>query len=152
MIKEFYDRHKKHIKIACSLAFWAALLSFVFLCEIVLVAGESMQPTYDNGDIVIVADKYYRVERNDVVIAEAHGDTVIKRIVGVAGDQVVSERGRLYINGEKVAITTSTRFDSPITIPEGYFFLLGDNVDNSLDSRVYGLISENDIKGRVLGQ
>ena len=93
---------------------------------------------YDKGDIVVFE---YENEKKEI--------NVIKRIAAVEGDKVESENGCLYINGE-MQDGYLCENDFSVTIDEGYVFVLGDNPDESTDSREFGKILKEDIKARAI--
>ena len=79
----------------------------------------------------------------------------IKRIVAKGGDRItISERGKVYINeiqDERYSINNISSSELiDLTVPKNQFFLLGDNIENSIDSRSYGLISEANIVGKAV--
>ena len=79
----------------------------------------------------------------------------IKRIVAKGGDRItISERGKVYINeiqDERYSINNISSTELlDLTVPKNQFFLLGDNIENSIDSRSYGLISEANIVGKAV--
>lgn len=143
-----------------------------FLFEPIEVNGASMMPTFENGDRVVVdkiGPQLTDYERFDVVVFEAKKDTnYIKRIIGIPGDRIVYENDELFINGEKYEepyleehkdrLKDSGTFTEDFTleeylgeevVPDGYFFVLGDNRRNSTDSRdpSIGFISKEKIMG-----
>lgn len=130
------------------------------------VVGESMLPTFHAGDVV-----YYRTEKikhNDIVIVKLNNKDIIKRVIGVGGDTIEIKQdvnGYYYvyrngerlnepyincINGNKEKYEEFTmKFGDSVAIPEGYYFVLGDNRGNSGDSAVYGLFSSDEVLGVV---
>jgi len=91
---------------------------------------------------------YYVVESGKV--------SYIRRVIGVAGDHIKIEEGKLYLNGEELqedyvaegAVTISDRY-TDITVPEGYVFVMGDNREHSTDSRSFGCIPVEKIESKV---
>lgn len=147
------------------------ILSYVLIIIVVLlikkyifspikVNGDSMYPTLRDKDIMILNEiGYYLngVERFDIVVVDTGNDKIIKRIIGMPGETVRFYENKLYINDEIVeenfnhAMTHNfelSQIDVEI-IPEGYYFVVGDNRIDSLDSRTIGLISEKQIMGKT---
>lgn len=121
-----------------------------FIITPVRVSGTSMDPTLKEGEILILKkyDKSY--ERYDIVVLKHWDDKLIKRIIGLPGETIEYKDNKLYINGKetKDVITTGTEdFSFEGKIPEGYYFVLGDNRKNSADSRSLGLFTKEDIEG-----
>ncbi len=129
------------------------------------VVGNSMHPTYKNGEYLMANKITYRVkqpERGDVVIFK-YSDTqdFIKRIIGLPGDTVMLKDGKIYINGKQLdesAYLSSTVYTNggdflkegqSIKVPEGEYFVCGDNRPHSSDSRVFGPISLSRVKGKA---
>jgi signal peptidase I len=84
----------------------------------------------------------------------AEKNLLIKRVIGVGGDQVELIEGEVFINGERLQepyldTMTYSRGETSWTVPEGKLFVLGDNRENSLDSRVLGFIDTDQVKGKV---
>lgn len=133
-----------------------------FICEPVSVDGSSMWPTLFHQEIMLVNKWDYLwgsdPERFDVVICHYPGrgsTNFVKRVVGLPGDTVAIENGILYVNGEPYEepylLHRSASF-GPITVPEGCYFVMGDNRTNSNDSRNLldvGAISRDMILGKV---
>ena len=143
---------------------FAAIVIFVFMfiARPVMVDGNSMNNTLHNGDYCIgLVYGAKNAERGDIVVVDCNGATLIKRIIGMAGDTVNIdyETDEVSINGEVleepyIADTYLVKvgdMDASVTIPEGYVFVMGDNRNHSTDSRydVIGLVSVDDIKAKV---
>ena len=140
------------------------VLVFSFVFRIIQVDGSSMVPTLTNGDKLIVWGAGYTPERGDVVIVDSYttyGKPLVKRVIAKGGDTISIdyETGTVTVNGEVlqedyIAEPTHLGYDVefPYTVPEGTVFVMGDNRNQSLDSRssYIGCIDEQDILGKVL--
>lgn len=128
------------------------------------VKGHSMEPTLDNGDNLIVDKISYRFrdpQRFDIIVFpfKYKDDTYyIKRIIGLPGETVQIKDGKIYINGEvleenygKEVIEDPKLAAEPVTLGEDEYFVMGDNRNNSSDSREpsVGNIKREDIIGRA---
>lgn len=115
-----------------------------------------MNPTYYNGDVLIVWKLGREINNYDVVIAKIDGMEVVKRVVAIPGDYVFYDGAKVYINDklpeDNLCFATSSfgNLEYSFIVPDGKYLLLGDNRDNSTDSREYGLVSQEDIKGTVV--
>ncbi|EGA88843.1 signal peptidase I S [Planococcus donghaensis MPA1U2] len=140
------------------------LLSRHFLFEPVAVHGESMMPTFEENDKVVLA-KIYSIENFDMIVFTApNGVNFIKRVIGVPGDVISMQDDQLYLNGKAVTepylernlkaakqmgMLRLTEDIKEFTVPSEAYFVLGDNRLNSTDSRVLGFISEKSVVGEV---
>ncbi|SCN25305.1 Signal peptidase I S [Clostridium sp. N3C] len=143
-----------------------ALLLKTFVIARADVDGDSMYPTLHNNDVLFVnrlskINKDYK--RGDIIIfdsLDAKNDIYIKRIIAVAGDEVEIKDDKVYLNGEELqenylaegTITEPGIFMSDkekFTVPEGYIFVMGDNRENSKDSRTFGSVSLEQVEGKV---
>ena len=124
------------------------------------VPARSMAPTLQPGDHVLVNKLAYRTgdpRRGDLAVVKAPrtGELLLKRVVGVGGDEVEIRDGVLYVNrrAEREPYVDHHTIDSvyfgPVRVPAGRLFVLGDNRANSDDSRQLGPVAERDAIGRV---
>lgn len=128
-----------------------------YIATPVRVDGDSMKDTLHNNDILILnkLDKTYK--RFDIVVVNYNNTKLVKRIIGMPGENISYKDNQLYINDKKYEdIETSRTNDFSLEelyalerIPDNYYFVMGDNRGNSLDSRDYrvGLIKKEDIVG-----
>lgn len=142
----------------------AALFIITFIGQSFVVEGSSMLPNLRDGERLLVEKITYRFRepaRGEVVVFRHPSDPskrLIKRVVGLPGDTVAVANGRVYINGvalnEEYINGPMVRWQrmDPVVVPEGHYFLLGDNRNASLDSRdpSLGFVSESLIIGRAI--
>ncbi len=136
-----------------------------FIIEAYRIPSESMVPTLEVGDRVLANKFIYHFtdpEPGDIVVFDsvATGDdqTLIKRVVGVAGDEIRVQGGILYVNGEPQDEAYLNEdlpfvgFYGPTELPEGSIFVMGDNRGNSADSRVFGPLPLENVKGEAFAR
>ena len=143
------------------LAVLVALLISQFLIMHTRIPSGSMIPTINKGDHLIVnlIPSYYRVpKRGEIVVFEQNGKNLIKRVIGIPGDVIDLQEGKVYINGNEldeiayIRTFNSTReyvgssIKFPYTVPDGYYFMMGDNREGSADSRIFGAIPQEKIR------
>jgi len=145
------------ITLALALAMMILFQHFAF--QAFMVPSASMEPTLQVGERILV-NKFATIERGDIVVftdpdnwlTPEEGDFLVKRVVGVGGDKIYccNVSGNLEVNGQNVeessyvldgARTDQINFD--VTVPKGKLFVMGDNRNNSPDSR-YHLIAPDD--------
>ncbi len=136
----------------------ASFLCSTYLLQLALIQGESMAPAYHHMQIVLVSKLSQNYSRGDVVVFRKDdiGGLLIKRVAAVPGDEVQISKGRLFVNGKTVEnlelIDEAGRAETMIVLGEDQYFVLGDNVNQSIDSRSgkIGDISQTQILGRVI--
>lgn len=152
--------YKKKVLLLAAL-FLVALYVSKYWYQFMLIQGESMEPSYHNGQLVLLDKNMDELTRGDVIAfyCEAMDSILVKRIVAVPEDVVLISNGVLYINGEVVkeetqAISYAGRAESEITLSEKEYFVLGDNYEKSKDSRYekIGNIQYTNIIGKVIPQ
>lgn len=155
-------------------AFVSANLIHRYLFTPVIVDGISMHPTLKDGDILIMS-RTSKIEAFDFIVFRYEDKLLIKRVIGMPGDQVSYVNNRLFINGAEVSepylipenlsshrnhsftladicylSRTNCLIDGEYRIPEGYYLVLGDNRKDSLDSRGFGLVSQKQVEGEAV--
>jgi signal peptidase I len=140
-----------------------ALLAMIFFgvqatIESREVNQTSMIPNLHPGDrLVVVKAAYWFSDpaRGDVVIISADFQpevgALVKRIIGLPGETIECKGGVVYIDGKPIEepYVQGTTYDFAATVPEGFYFVMGDNRQGSSDSRVFGPVPRQDIIGRV---
>ncbi len=144
------------------------LLAFIFKAVVFqpfVVDGISMEPTYHNGEYLIVNKLVYKLEkpnRGDVVVLrppDAQDVTYIKRIIGLPGDTIKISSGNVYVNGQilnesylasgDTTTTTNTNLSQGIKLADNEYWVMGDNRNHSSDSRVFGPLPKDNIVGKA---
>ncbi len=158
---------------------FVVLLLFTYLIRPVTVEGRSMVPTLQNHDKLVMRRILYEPHQGDIVVISNYSghvldengnaiesgsslnEILIKRVIAVAGQsiEVRTDEGRVYIDGAPLdedyvnepTLTNDGAFSYPITVPEGYVFVMGDNRNHSTDSRnpCVGLVAKEDILGNA---
>ncbi len=126
-----------------------------FIVTPVQVDGESMYPTLLDNQLLLLKKYDHSYERFDIVVFKYNNSKLVKRVIGLPGETICYKDNTLYIDNKKIDNISldSYTYDFDLkelgfdTIPEGYYFVLGDNRTNSLDSRAIGLIPEDSILG-----
>lgn len=148
--------------------------------EAYVIPSESMQPTLQVNDHILVNKLIYGVRipfskvwltrfsdvhRGDVIVFKYPKDEsvyYVKRVIGLPGDEVESDQeGRIFINGTKLdeanyetklnpSQPSLLRNFGPLKVPDGKIFVMGDNRDNSSDSRFWGFVPDENLIGKVL--
>lgn len=159
--------------VVIALAVVLAVVVKAFFLQAFYIPSESMEPTLKIGDRVLVDKFSYRVsgiDRGDIVVFDRPEGEVstevsflIKRVIGLGGDEIVIQGGSVYVNGTKLeesylpeGVTTSGANtpnpcapSAPCVIPKGEVWVMGDNRNVSRDSRYFGPIPESSIVGRA---
>lgn len=123
----------------------------------VIVKGESMSPTFQTGDLLLVDKRAYRAtepQRADIVVARSRNELIVKRVVGLPGEEVEVQNGSLFINGIR-SIESHPIQPGELTIEkgklrDGRFALLGDNRALQFSQPIHALVSQDDIIGKVI--
>lgn len=141
-----------------SLIILSLLLTYIF--RVVAVDGNSMLPTLQDGDRLLLSTSDAEYQYGDIVVVDRYTrDPLIKRVIACGGQTVsIDENGAVWVDGRVIVepyiigTTEQKDFAEERQIPEGYLFVMGDNREDSLDSRSaeIDLISEKDVVGRVL--
>ncbi len=160
-------------------AIFLAAFIHLFLAQATIVRGQSMQPNLQPEERLIMEKLSYHFHaprHNEIIVLDMPGSPalIIKRVVGLPGQTVEIQQGRLLVDGHEVAspypeaiqpawrspnagadgqmasglVTLRSEY-GPITLPEDAFFVLGDNRVNSNDSRSFGPVHRDYIKGRI---
>lgn len=150
--------------LVASLAVGSYFLISRFLLQSVTVVGMSMSPTLSESERYLLNRWIFHVrqpERSEVVVIRDPSDNgySVKRIIGMSGDIVSLKEGQVYLNGRKLiepylpagTPTFGSSFEEQVFhLGPGYYFLLGDNRKNSVDSRTYGPVARKNILGLVV--
>ena len=136
----------------------------LFVAQPFIVSGASMDPTFKNGQYLIVDELSYRLEapkQGDVIVFRYPKDPsqfFIKRIIGLPGDTVQIKNGQVYVThggntkklDESYVVNLGNGPDSTVTLDSTNYFVMGDNRPESSDSRIWGTLPRTNIVGHVL--
>lgn len=161
LLKIREEKRKRKMRSERAVILFVVWILVFRVCGIMRVDGNSMRPACHPGDIVF----FLRILPDGVgygdavILKDASGEYLIKRIAGLPGDVMeVDREGHLTRNGAEVQETdviygmseTGDSVDYPYTVPEGSYFFLGDNRPVSMDSRMLGAAGREEIKGKVI--
>jgi signal peptidase I len=137
-----------------------ALLIAAFFVRLPQVSGLSMEPHIRSGEYVLINTFAYRLgspRRGDIVAFRHDGDArsvFIKRVIGLPGDRIRIDRGRVYLNGvaltEPYVLHPDERSFAETTVQPRTVYVLGDNRAESEDSRLFGPVSDDRLIGRAI--
>ncbi len=156
--KDYYRQSLRGtISVLVVVAAIAVLVATLFL-PILQISGDSMSPTLEHDEIVILV-KTEEFNRGDLIGFYYQGKILLKRVIALSDDEVVIDaEGNVYVNGEMLEEPYVTEkelgdcdLEFPYKVPGTGYFVLGDQRSNSVDSRnsVIGAISQDDIIGKV---
>jgi len=145
------------------------LVAFTLACgfqveDSITLQGTAMLPNFKEGQRLKVKrfDRFEKpdVKRGDVVVFLFPDDpskSYIKRLIGLSGDTVEIREGKVIVNGQELdepyvdsRLDQSHRSQQPIYVKPNYYYVLGDNRDNSSDSRIWGLVPERYVYAKVV--
>ena len=139
----------------------AIVLLIGFFVKPIIVEGASMNPTLQDDDYLLISRQSYTFgepERGDIIVFPHHESTedslYIKRVIAIPGDHLEIHDGNVYINGELqyedyIKSGAITEGYVNLIIPEGQVFVMGDNRENSSDSRYFGTVNIEEVTGEV---
>jgi len=156
--KDYYRQSLRGtISVLVVVAAIAVLVATLFL-PILQISGDSMSPTLEHDEIVILV-KTEKFNRGDLIGFYYQGKILLKRVIALPDDEVVIDaEGNVYVNGEMLEEPYVTEkelgdcdLEFPYKVPGTGYFVLGDKRSNSVDSRnsIIGAISQDDIIGKV---
>jgi len=126
----------------------------------VRVEGFSMVPSLQDGEFVLVNRMAYRLgqpQRGDIIVfhhpTDQNQEDLIKRVIGLPGDEVRVEGGVVYVNGtalKETYIAAAPAYTDSQTVPDGKLYVLGDNRNNSSDSHAWGFVLYKDVIGKAI--
>ena len=147
--------YKDYLKIFLVLVL--VIMIRVFVIDVITVEGISMYPTLNEYHDKVILEKYKQFtdnyDRGDIVVVKLENRNIIKRVIGLPNETIEIKNSDVYINGDLfeepyLDDSIKTYPDMTIKIPSDSIFVMGDNRENSLDSRSIGAIKIDDIMGK----
>jgi len=151
---------RRSYRMACIL-FWSILMYGIihrYALSLAIVTDRSMLPTMADGNHFLVNRYVYhfrRPARGEIVVVRAPGDETryVKRVVALGGEELRIHAGRVYVNGRRLSEPyalgwTFPEFGPVVLAPERYF-VMGDNREESFDSRQFGAVAREAIEGKI---
>lgn len=159
--KQGWNKVISNILMYCVIGIIGCILGLVISKGILspaVVVGDSMYPTFRDGEKLLASRVILDIHRGDILCVEHEDEILLKRVIGLPGDTIQIKDSKVYINGfqyNETYISSDLQYSSgiaeePITLRDEEYFVLGDNRDISKDSRVIGTIFYNQIKGKVI--
>ena len=139
--------------------FIAVFLIFRFVIGFSVVKGDSMEPTLHKGEAVVYSRLTSNYQCGDVVsVRIPSGEYYVKRLIAVEGDNIDLRNGKVYVNGELLdepytqgeTLPQEDIVKYPYNLQQDQVFVMGDNREESMDSRSFGVVGERQIKGKLL--
>lgn len=160
--KDIKHYAKLFAKILWEIVSWGAIVAVIvfshFIGSFNQVSGDSMNATMNDGAHVYSITAFFTPKRGDIVTARPEqydGKGIIKRVIAIEGDELRFSGSDVYLNGELldepyILEPMKPEHDHTIVIPEGHIWLMGDNRNNSTDSRHIGPVNIEDITGKSI--
>lgn len=133
------------------IVFSLLVLGIVLVFYPVRIVGNSMFPTLRNGDLALCS-RFSTIDRFDVVVVNVDNVKIIKRVIGLPNETIEYKDNKLYINGKQVQDEYNNGYtkDFKYSLKDNEYFCLGDNRENSKDSREYGGFLRKQIVGEKI--
>ena len=161
--RRLIDEILDYIRVVC-VTFIVIIVCYTFIGRVAWVSGHSMETTLYDGDMLVIWSLGYNPAQGDIVACNSQGlgKVIIKRVVAVGGQEVTIDftAGKVYVDGkeflvdgiENVTTYNEGREIENLRVPEGKYFVMGDNRQHSTDSRSeqVGFIDRDDILGKAL--
>lgn len=119
-----------------------------FIVTPIIVDGDSMSPTLTDGEMMLL-NKLGSIERNDIVVINNEEGYIIKRVIALPGESIECRDGVIYINDEKYDDNFASKTDDFVKqfLNDDEYFVMGDNRLVSMDSRIFGAVTKEEILG-----
>ncbi|MDR3186525.1 MAG: signal peptidase I [Christensenellaceae bacterium] len=142
---------KKRLKLllACLILSIITIVIIVVFFRPMSINGDSMSPTYRHGEVIFTNTTTKNIEVGDIIVFYYGELKLIKRVVGMPNDTITIKDSSMYVNGDLIYISEKAIEDSKVILGNDEFYVLGDNRENSQDSRLLGKIKKRNIIGKV---
>ena len=162
-VKPWWQQHGETIRIF-AVALAIALFLRTFIVEPRFIPSGSMEPTLLVGDRILVdkiSQSWQAPQRGDILIfyppvspaIEDSSKAYIKRLIGIEGDRIAVQDGKVYLNGEalnELYIAEAPQYNMrSVIVPKGYYWMMGDNRNHSNDSHIWGFLPKENLIGKA---
>jgi signal peptidase I len=162
-IKPWWQQHGETIRIF-AVALAIALLLRTFIVEPRFIPSGSMEPTLQIGDRILVdkiSQNWQELQRGDILIfyppaspaIDDNTKAYIKRLIGIEGDRIAIQNGKVYRNGAALNETYIAEVPNyrmrELIVPQGYYWMMGDNRNHSNDSHIWGFLPKENVIGKA---
>ncbi len=143
------DKFKAIIALSITSTVLLFLIIFFTFFKIIIISGQSMSPTLNDHQIVLIL-KTKNIKKNDIIVFSFNNQELIKRVIGIEGDIIELKDGYVFKNNIQLSYTYLENENKKYILKSNEYFVIGDNFNASTDSRSFGIINNDIIEGKMI--